>query len=86
MTRNMVVVEARDENDNIATETYAVTTPGTSTSYEYDATGNLRYEKEPNGTVIREYRWDQQNRLVRMLSGTHESVYEYDGPQNANVV
>src|SRR5690606_28349776 len=28
---------------------------------------------------IREYRWDQQNRLVRFLQGTHESVYEYDG-------
>jgi RHS repeat-associated protein len=24
-------------------------------------------------------RWDQQNRLVRELHGTHESVYEYDG-------
>jgi RHS repeat-associated protein len=29
--------------------------------------------------VIREYRWDQQDRLVRFLEGTHESVYEYDG-------
>jgi RHS repeat-associated protein len=28
---------------------------------------------------VREYRWDQQNRLVRFLEGTHESVYEYDG-------
>jgi len=24
-------------------------------------------------------RWDQQNRLVRAILGTHESVYEYDG-------
>lgn len=24
-------------------------------------------------------RWDQQNRLVRVLEGAHESVYEYDG-------
>ena len=24
-------------------------------------------------------RWDQQNRLVRAIAGTHESVYEYDG-------
>lgn len=24
-------------------------------------------------------RWDQQNRLVRVLEGSHESVYEYDG-------
>ena len=76
---NTVVVEARDGNDNVGTETYSVTTTGASKSYEHDGNGNLRYEKQPNGTVIREYRWDQQNRLVRMLSGTHESVYDYDG-------
>jgi RHS repeat-associated protein len=76
---NAVVIEARDGNGNVTTKTYSVTTTGLSKSYEYDANGNLRYEKQPNGTVIREYRWDQQNRLVRMLSGTHESVYEYDG-------
>ena len=76
---NSVVVEARDGRNNLATKTYSVTTTGTSKTYEYDANGNLRYEKQPNGTVIREYRWDQQNRLARMLAGTHESVYEYDG-------
>ena len=54
-------------------------TTGTAKKYEYDGTGNLRFEKQPNGTVIREYRWDQQNRLVRELHGTHESVYSYDG-------
>ena len=76
---NTVVVEALDGNNNGATKTYSVTTTGTSKGYEYDANGNLRYERQPNGTVLRGYRWDQQNRLVRMLSGTHESVYEYDG-------
>jgi RHS repeat-associated protein len=76
---NTVVVQARDGNDNVATKTYSVTTTGTSKSFEYDANGNLRYEKQPNGNVLREYRWDQQNRLVRMLSGTHESLYDYDG-------
>ncbi len=76
---NTVVVEAKDGNNNVATKTYAVTTTGTSKTYEYDANGNLRYEKMPNGAVVREYRWDQQNRLVRMLEGTHESAYEYDG-------
>jgi RHS repeat-associated protein len=76
---NTVVVEAKDGRNNVATKTYAVTTTGTSKNYEYDANGNLRYEKLPNNSVVREYRWDQQNRLVRMLAGTHESVYEYDG-------
>jgi YD repeat-containing protein len=76
---NTVVVEAKDGQNNTATKTYAVTTTGTSKKYEYDASGNLRYEKLPNNTVLREYRWDQQNRLVRDLHGTHQSVYEYDG-------
>jgi RHS repeat-associated protein len=40
---------------------------------------NLRFERLPNNSVVREYRWDQQNRLVRELHGTHESVYEDDG-------
>lgn len=76
---NTVVVQARDGNDNVATKTYSVTTTGTAKKFEYDASGNLRYEKQPNGTVVREYRWDQQNRLVRMLSGAHESLYDSDG-------
>ncbi len=76
---NTVVVEAKDGEDNTATKTYSVTTAGNAKTFEYDANGNLRYEKQPNGTVIREYRWDQQNRLVRTIIGTHESVYVYDG-------
>ena len=40
--------------------------------HSYRAFGSPTYEVTSN-------RWDQQNRLVRMLEGTHESVYEYDG-------
>ena len=29
--------------------------------------------------MIREYRWDQQNRLAKALLGTRESDYFYDG-------
>ncbi|MBS2016360.1 MAG: RHS repeat-associated core domain-containing protein, partial [Deltaproteobacteria bacterium] len=76
---NTVVVQAEDGQNNTSTKSYSVTTTGTGKTFEYDTNGNLRYEKQPNGTVIREYRWDQQNRLVRYLQGTHESVYEYDG-------
>ena len=76
---NTVVVEAKDGRNNVATKTYSVPTTGVAKTLEYDANGNLRFEKQPNGAVIREYRWDQQNRLVRMLAGTHESIYEYDG-------
>jgi RHS repeat-associated protein len=76
---NTVVVEARDGNNNVSTKSYTVTTAGTTKTYEYDGNGNLRYERLPNATVVREYRWDQQNRLVRTVIGTHDSVYEYDG-------
>jgi RHS repeat-associated protein len=76
---NTVTVEAKDGQNNTSSKTYAVTTTGTSEKYEYDLNGNLRYIKQPNGTVIREYQWDQQNRLVKALIGTHESDYEYDG-------
>ena len=64
-----MVVEAKDGQNNVATKTYSVTTTGTAKKYEYDANGNLRYEKLPNNTVVREYRWDQQNRLVRTIIG-----------------
>ena len=76
---NTVVVEAKDGKNNTATKTYAVTATGTAKTFEYDANGNLRFEKQPNGTVVREYRWDQQNRLVRAIVGTKESVFSYDG-------
>lgn len=76
---NSVVVEAKDGQNNTATKTYSVTTAGTSKRYGYDANGNLRYERLANNAPLREYRWDQQNRLVKELHGTHESAYEYDG-------
>lgn len=75
---NTVVVEAKDGQNNTRTKTYAVTTTGTSTKYEYDVKGNLRFEKQPNGTIIREYQWDEQNRLIKSIFGTHESDYDYD--------
>ncbi len=76
---NTIVVEAKDGQNNTSTKTYVVNTTGDSKKYEYDANGNLRFEKLPNNTVVREYRWDQQNRLVKAIIGTHESAYEYDG-------
>ncbi len=76
---NLVSIEAVDGNDNSTLQRYEVTTTGTTTLYEYDADGNLRFEREPNGSVRREFRWDQQNRLVRIIEGTHGSVFQYDG-------
>ena len=74
-----VTVEARDGRNNVSTKSYAVTSSGTSKRYEHDGNGNLRFEKDGNSAVLKEYRWDQQNRLVKALLGTHESDYFYDG-------
>src|SRR5262249_39643520 len=76
---NTVTIEAKDGSNNVSTKSYSAPTTGVARTFEYDANGNLRFEKQPGGAVIREYRWDQQNRLVKTLIGTHESRYEYDG-------
>src|SRR5262245_60487232 len=67
---NTVEVEAIDGNSNTRTHNYSVTAAGVSTLYEHDDDGDLRYEREPNQTVRREFRWDQENRLVRIIDGT----------------
>ena len=59
---NTVTVEAKDGQNNTATKTYAVNTTGASKKYEYDGNDTLRFEKQPNGTVIREYRWGPAER------------------------
>ena len=74
-----VTVEATDGSGNTNIHTYAVTTTGTTTTYEYDANGNLRYEGAPGGVVNREYVWDQENRLARVIEGSRESQFDYDG-------
>ena len=76
---NTVTVEARDGQNNVSTKSYSVPTTGTSKHYEYDGNGNMRFEKDGSGAVLKEYQWDQQNRLVKALLGTHESDYFYDG-------
>jgi RHS repeat-associated protein len=76
---NLVSVQAKDGRNNTSTKNYSVSSSGAAKAFEYDGNGNLRFEKQPNGTVIREYQWDQQNRLVKLIAGTNESQFEYDG-------
>ena len=76
---NTVTVQAVDGRGNTRTNNYLVTATGTTATFEYDADGNLRFERSPAGAVTREYRWDAQDRLVRVIQGSHESVFEYDG-------
>ena len=83
---NTVVVQATDGRNNTSTKSYSITTTGTSKTYDYDAKGNLRHEKQPDGTVIREYRWDQQNRLVKALIGTQQPDYLYDVPSRRALI
>ena len=45
---------ARDGRNNLSTKSYSVTTTGTNKHFEYDANGNLRYEKDGSGTVLTE--------------------------------
>jgi len=74
-----VGISAIDGEENASNAVYEVTTTGTATLYSYDANGNLRFEREPNEDVRREFQWDQAKRLVRIIDGEHESVLEYDG-------
>ena len=46
---------------------------------EYDANGNLRYERDTNGSVLREFQWDAKNRLVKIIDDSHETHFRYDG-------
>jgi RHS repeat-associated protein len=76
---NEVSVVATDGSDNSTTRTFQVTGTSTTTLFEYDSSGNLRYEREPSSSVRREFEWDQANRLKRVITGGRESVFEYDG-------
>ncbi len=76
---SQVVVQATDGSSNTTTQTYEVTTTGTTALFDYDLAGNMRFEREPNEDVRREYQWDQKNRLVYIAEGEHETEMVYDG-------
>lgn len=76
---NTVTIEATDGNNNTATQSYSVNAGGVQKTLEYDLNGNLRYEKNASGTVLREFQWDAKNRLVKLIDGTHETQFVYDG-------
>ncbi|WP_175517724.1 RHS repeat-associated core domain-containing protein [Planctomicrobium piriforme] len=59
------------------------TSAGTTT-YTYDADGNLRQENGPDGLKI--YTYDEANRLVLVQEGGHVWQYEYDVLGNRSAV
>ncbi|MGF1483185.1 MAG: RHS repeat-associated core domain-containing protein [Opitutales bacterium] len=76
---NSVVVEATDGNNNTQTNTYVVTVGGVVRQLEYDLKGNLRFERDAQGAILREFRWDQLNRLLTIIDGSNETEFAYDG-------
>ncbi len=75
---NQVTVEARDATGNTDRHTYSVTTDGLRKTYAYDHNGNLREERSAAGDLLRVFDWDQENRLIRIIEGTHQTVLTYD--------
>jgi RHS repeat-associated protein len=76
---NTITIVATDGNSNTRTDSYLLTSTGTTTLFEFDSAGNIRYEREPNAAVRREYQWDQSNRLRRIIEGADEIAFDYDG-------
>lgn len=84
---NTVTIEATDGSSNTTTQSYSVITDGVGKTLEYDLNGNLRYEKDDQGTVLKEFQWDSKNRLLAIqdaaegseVNGTKRSEFEYDG-------
>jgi RHS repeat-associated protein len=71
---SQVVVKAKDYAGNERTNTYEVNVSGSSTTFTYDANGNLTSD----GT--RTFEWDAENRLVRVLEDESTvSEFSYDG-------
>jgi len=77
---NTIDVRAEDASGNISPiKNYELTLPSVAKTYEYDLNGNLRFERDYSGSVLREFRWDAQNRLTHVIEGSNEAEIEYDG-------
>ena len=77
---NTIDVRAEDASGNQSTvKNYELILPAVAKTYEYDLNGNLRFERDSGGSVLREFRWDAQNRLTHVIEGNNETEFEYDG-------
>ena len=77
---NTIDVWAEDASGNRSPiKNYELTLPPVAKTYEYDLNGNLRYERDSGGGVLRAFRWDAQNRLTHVVEGNSETEFEYDG-------
>ena len=76
---NNFAVTATDAKGNKRVQSYSATVGAMQKSYEYDANGNLRFEKDPGGTVIRSFEWDGADRLKKVNWGSQSVTWEYNG-------
>ena len=73
-TTTTVTLKAKDHSVNETTKQYEVDAAGSTTSYSYDANGNLISD----GTKT--YFWNGLNQLVEVKEGTTMiAAFEYDG-------
>jgi len=69
-----VTVKAKDPTGNESTQQYEIDAAGSTTSYTYDANGNL------TGDGTKTYFWNALNQLVEVKEGTTTlATFEYDG-------
>jgi RHS repeat-associated protein len=72
---NTVTITATDPSGNAATAVFEVDQLGATTSFTYDANGNLTSDG------ARGFEWDARNQLLAVTVGTHRSEFTYDGLQ-----
>lgn len=75
-----------DEHDNLLTQTYNDVLD-VSYTYEYDAAGNIIYEKETYDWDYWEYKYDSKGNLLESFEyihdgGTTREIYEYNADGN----
>lgn len=72
---SQIEIRALDPSGNVRVNTYQVSQAGATTSFTYDANGNLTHD----GT--RSFEWDARNQLVGVLDGSRRVEMQYDGNQ-----
>ncbi|MFC7335848.1 RHS repeat domain-containing protein [Haloferula chungangensis] len=74
---NTFGITATDANGNKTEQTYSVQVGGTQSTYGYDLNGNLLWEKDPGGTVVRSFEWDGADRLKAVNWGAQRIEWTY---------
>jgi RHS repeat-associated protein len=76
---NTFEVTATDALGNQRVQNYSVQVGGTQKTFEYDANGNLRFEKDAAGAILRSFEWDAADRLKAVNWGAQRVEWTYNG-------